>query len=318
MREYGILINTSKCVCGADNVTFLGYNISAKGPKPLEQKVNSIKNFPIPKTFKELRRFLWMINFYCGFIPDAAGIQAPLNALLTGSIKNSHPVNTIGEALKAFNVYKDNLCHASLLAHPDCDTKLSLITDASDTSLETVLEQYKDRAWEPLAFYSHKLSPAHGNYSLYDRELLATFEAMKHFRHMLEARDFVIYTDHKPLCHAFKTGKDKCSPEQYRHLDFISQFSTDIRHIFGRDNIVADTLSRIVQLDNVVDFVKLANAQESDPELKQILKYGSALQLQKRHVPGTKQTSIATSVHQPKDLLFPLTYDAKYSTVYIL
>ncbi|GBP52225.1 hypothetical protein EVAR_83084_1 [Eumeta japonica] len=104
---------------------------------------------------------------------------------------------------------------------------------------------------------------------------------------MLEARDFVIYTDHKPLCHAFKTRKDKCSPRQYRHLDFISQFSTDIRHI-SRDNVVADTLSRIEQLDNVVDFVKLANAQESDPELEQILKDGSALQLQKIHVPGTK------------------------------
>ncbi|GBP20000.1 hypothetical protein EVAR_13766_1 [Eumeta japonica] len=100
MREYGMLINTSKCVFGADNVTFLGYNISAKGAKPLEQKVESIKNFPIPKTVKELRRFLGMINFYRRFIPDAARIQAPLNALLTGSIKNSHPINIIGEALK--------------------------------------------------------------------------------------------------------------------------------------------------------------------------------------------------------------------------
>ncbi|GBP85600.1 Transposon Tf2-11 polyprotein [Eumeta japonica] len=169
-----------------------------------------------------------------------------------------------------------------------CDAKLSLVTDASDTSLGAVLQQYKDKAWEPLAFYSHKLSPAQRNYSPYDRELLAIYEAIKHFRHMLEARDFVIYTDHKPLCHAFKTRKDKCSPRQYRHLDFISQFSTDIRHISGRDNVVADTLSRIEQLDNVVDFVKLANAQESDPELEQILKDGSALQLQKIHVPGTK------------------------------
>ncbi|GBP25023.1 hypothetical protein EVAR_94318_1 [Eumeta japonica] len=55
---------------------------------------------PIPKTVKELRRFLGMINFYRRFIPDAARIQAPLNALLTGSIKNSHPINIIGEALK--------------------------------------------------------------------------------------------------------------------------------------------------------------------------------------------------------------------------
>ncbi|GBP65080.1 Transposon Tf2-8 polyprotein [Eumeta japonica] len=194
----------------------------------------------------------------------------------------------VGEALKAFNTCKDSLCHASLLAHPDCDAKLNLVTDASDTSLGAVLQQYKDKAWEPLAFYSHKLSPAQRNYSPYDRELLAIYEEIKHFRHMLEARDFIIYTDHKPLFHAFKTRKDKCSPRQYRHLDFISQFSMDIRHISGRDNVVADTLSRIEQLDNVVDFVKLANAQESDPELEQVLKDGSALQLQKINVPGTK------------------------------
>ncbi|GBP54246.1 Retrovirus-related Pol polyprotein from transposon opus [Eumeta japonica] len=98
-----------------------------------------------------------MINFYRRVIPDAARIQASLIALLTGSIKNSRPINIIGEALKAFNTCKDSLCHTSLLAHPDCDAKLSLITDASDTSLGAVLQQYKDRAWEPLAFYSHKL-----------------------------------------------------------------------------------------------------------------------------------------------------------------
>ncbi|GBP12668.1 hypothetical protein EVAR_10316_1 [Eumeta japonica] len=72
IREYEMLINTSKCVFGADNVTFLSYNISAKGTKSLEQKVESIKNFPIPKTVKELGRFLGMINFNRRFIPDTA------------------------------------------------------------------------------------------------------------------------------------------------------------------------------------------------------------------------------------------------------
>ncbi|GBP76782.1 hypothetical protein EVAR_36630_1 [Eumeta japonica] len=75
MREYGMLINTSKCVFGADNVTFLGYHISQRS-KATGTKVESIKNFPIPKTVKELRRFLGMINFYRRFIPDAARIQA--------------------------------------------------------------------------------------------------------------------------------------------------------------------------------------------------------------------------------------------------
>ena len=60
---------------------------------------------------------------------------------------------------------------------------------------------------------------------------------------MLEARHFTILTDHKPLTFTFQQKRDKCSPRQFNHLDFISQFTTDICHISGQDNVVADTLS---------------------------------------------------------------------------
>jgi hypothetical protein len=63
---------------------------------------------------------------------------------------------------------------------------------------------------------------------------------------MLEARHFTNLTDHKPLTFAFQQKRDNCSPRQFKHLEYISQFTTDIRHISGRHNIVADTLSRVV------------------------------------------------------------------------
>jgi cleavage and polyadenylation specificity factor subunit 1 len=93
--------------------------------------------------------------------------------------------------------------------------------------------------------FSRKLSPAQQKYSAYDRELLAIYEAVKHFRHMLEARHFTILTDHKPINFAFHQKRDKCSPRHFNHLGFISQFTTDILHISGQDNIVADRLSRV-------------------------------------------------------------------------
>jgi cleavage and polyadenylation specificity factor subunit 1 len=62
---------------------------------------------------------------------------------------------------------------------------------------------------------------------------------------MLEALHFVIFTDHKPLTHVFRQRRDKCSPRQFNQLDFIIQFTTDIRFISGHDNIVADALSRV-------------------------------------------------------------------------
>ncbi|GBP39367.1 Transposon Tf2-6 polyprotein [Eumeta japonica] len=100
------------------------------------------------------------------FIPNAAHYQAPLNALLTGSAKGSHPVDITGELSQAFEACKE------------------------DTAIGAVLQQYDDNRWQPLAFYSHKLSPTQQKYSPYDRELLAIYESIKYFRHMIEARDF--------------------------------------------------------------------------------------------------------------------------------
>ncbi|KAG8178678.1 hypothetical protein JTE90_025599 [Oedothorax gibbosus] len=90
---------------------------------------------------------------------------------------------------------------------------------------------------------------------------------------MLEARQFTLHTDHKPLTYAFRQRSDKCSPRQARQLDFISQFTTDIRYIKGSENIVADTLSRIssISMPSPIDYEQIAQAQQNDPELQSLL-----------------------------------------------
>jgi cleavage and polyadenylation specificity factor subunit 1 len=132
-----------------------------------------------------------------------------------------------------------------------------------------VLQQRVQDVWQPLAFFSRKLSPAQQKYSAYNRELLAIYKAVQHFRHMLEARHFTILTDHKPLTFAFHQKRDKCSPRQFNHLDFIAQFTTDIRHISGRDNIVTDTLSRVEVITAPVTHEALATAQANNEELRE-------------------------------------------------
>lgn len=310
MRDYGVLINRSKCVFGAPEVAFLGYRISEKGTEPLDSKVRAISEFPIPKTVRELRRFLGMVNFYRRFLPNAAQIQAPLNALLTGSVKASHPVDITGNSLQAFKACKQSLCKAALLAHPECEAKLGLVTDASDTAIGAVLQQRKNGDWQPLAYFSRKLSPSQSKYSPYDRELLAIYESIKYFRHMLEATHFTVYTDHRPLCYAFHERKSNCSPRQYRHLDFISQFTTDIQHIAGKDNVVADTLSRVDELQAPVDLEKLANLQVTDPELAELLQGETSLRLTKMNIPGSStQIYCDTSTPTPRPFVpKPLRY----------
>lgn len=83
---------------------------------------------------------------------------------------------------------------------------------------------------------------------------------------------FSIFTDQKPLTTAFQQSNEKATPRQFRYLDFISQFSTDIQHISGKDNIVADALSRIetLQLASSINYEILAKEQESDEVLQQL------------------------------------------------
>ncbi|GFS85002.1 retrovirus-related Pol polyprotein from transposon 17.6 [Trichonephila clavipes] len=99
---------------------------------------------------------------------------------------------------------KQALADAALLAHPSPSAPLALHVDASDYAIGGALHQVVDSELQPLAFFSRKLTSSEKSYSAYDRELLAIYSAIRHFRYMLEARDFTVFTDHKPLTYAFR------------------------------------------------------------------------------------------------------------------
>ena len=141
-----------------------------------------------------------------------------------------------------------------LLVHPKPNAPINVMTDASDMAIGAVLQQFLNGKWCPLSYFSRKLTPTKRRYSTFDRELLAVYCAIRHFRHFLEAREFHVLTDHKPLTHSLNSKSDRHSPCQVRQIDFISQFTTDIHHVVGRGNPVADALSCLeangVQLDH--------------------------------------------------------------------
>ena len=104
------------------------------------------------------------------------------------------------------------------------------------------LEQLVDKRRN---FFPKKFTPAEKRYSSYDRELTALFSAVKFFRGLIEGSELITVTDQKPLTYTFKRKMDKASPRQARQLGIISQYSTEIQHIKGENNVVADDLSRI-------------------------------------------------------------------------
>jgi cleavage and polyadenylation specificity factor subunit 1 len=264
LQRYGTIINPANCLFRAREVTFLGYKVSAEGSHPLGERVTHFQDYHPPKTASQLRRFVGNLNFCRRLLPQAAATQAPLNDILSGPrVKGSHSITWTPELLKAFEECHASFSFATLLAHPDPSAPLALVTDASTSAMGAVLQQHVKNPWQPLALFSKKLNPAQQKYSAYDRELLAIYEAVKHFRHILEARPFTIFTDHKPIICAFQENRDKCSPRQFKHLDFVTQFTTDIGHISGQDN-AADALSPVESVTATTSYDVLAASQDGD------------------------------------------------------
>lgn len=160
-------------------------------------------------------------------------------------------------------------------------------------SIGACLQQLVDKSWQPLAFFSKKMSAKECTWLAYYRELLAVYEAVQHFRHLLDGFPFTIYTDHKPPTHAFTLKKEKLPPLQFNQLSFISQFTTDIEYIKGSDNFVADAFSRVETLSPALNYEELARSHNKDKSLHDYLTNSNpSLQLKKIILPTT-----STSIH---------------------
>ena len=127
----------------------------------------------------------------------------PLTDRLSTKVKNK-PITLTPLELQAFENVKHALVQATMLRHPNFKAPVSLMVDASDFAVGGVLQQLIDGVWHPLSFFSKRLQKAESKYSTFGRELLAIYLSIRYFRHLLEGRDFTVYTDHKPLTFAFQ------------------------------------------------------------------------------------------------------------------
>ncbi|BHF71607.1 hypothetical protein SprV_0401466700 [Sparganum proliferum] len=301
LPQFGVVLNPSKCVFGVPSLEFLGHLVDSHGIRSLPSKVAAIRDFPPPTSKRQLQRFLGMVNFYGRFLPNCADTILPLTSLLSGSKRT---FELTPAALTSFEQIKALLADATLLTHFHADAPISLMVDVSNVAVGAVLQQSLPDYTVPLAFFSKKLSKAETRYSTFGRELLAAYLAVRHFRHLLEGREFTIFTDHKPLTFAIHSRSDKLSPREIRHLDYISQFTSDIRHIDGSRNEVADALSRPsiahLQLSPGIDLAEMAAEQRrvGSPCDEDV----SGLQLQELPLTtgnGTILCDVSTPSHRP-------------------
>ncbi|XP_066261762.1 uncharacterized protein [Euwallacea similis] len=158
------------------------YQVSQQSSTPLQEKVATIVEYPLPKTVSDLWRFLGMINFYGKCIPKAAHNQRVLHELhKNGKKNNKTPINWTEETQTAFEQCKKDIANAAILVHPSSSASISLTVGASDFAMGAVIEQFEDNLWKPLEHISGKrnvVADALSRIGSIDASQLVDYEAL--------------------------------------------------------------------------------------------------------------------------------------------
>ncbi|HMC99406.1 MAG TPA: RNase H-like domain-containing protein, partial [Ferruginibacter sp.] len=246
LREARLFANLEKCTFCTDRVSFLGYVVTSQGIEVDEAKIVAITSWPTPTTVTQVRSFLGLAGFYRRFVRDFSTIAAPLHELT----KKGVPFQWGQTQQQAFDALKSTLTQAPLLQLPDFEKTFELECDASGIGIGGVLIQ----GGKPVAFFSEKLHGASLNYSTYDKELYALVRVLQTWQHYLWSKEFVIHSDHESL--KYLRGQANLNKRHAKWIEFIESFPYIIKHKKGKDNVIADALSRrytmLSQLDHKI------------------------------------------------------------------
>lgn len=271
LDKLGLTVRIEKCEIAKEKIKFLGYELDSKGVHVSKEKVEAIAKISAPTNVKELQVFLGMMNYYSKFIKNYASIVSPLYELLN---KNRKWVWS-RKCDNAFRQAKESLASREVLMFYDMQLPVKITCDASPSGLGAVLSHVlPNNSAKPVAYASRALNKAEKNYAQIDREALGIVFAVKTFHQYLYGRHFEIETDHKPLIFIF--GDKKGIPQMaasrvQRWAVFLSGYDFSIKHIKGKDNCLADCLSRMPTTeqdtsdDSADDYTYLNFIDESIP-----------------------------------------------------
>jgi len=240
LKEKRINLKLKKCEFAVKETNFLGHVINGNSMKMQEEKLKAILEWPTPKDCKDVEEFRGMAGYYRQYIGKFTDKMKPLNELLRSNKFewNEEESNSFKEVKSA---YREN----QILILLDAEKQIWVHADASDYAIGSVISQKDDKGrMRPVLFYSRKLLPAEMNYTTGDKEMLAIVQTLRKYRHMLQGTKYpvIIKSDHKNL-KTFMTTKE-LNARQARWAEELSAYDFRIEHIKGKENKVADALSR--------------------------------------------------------------------------
>ncbi|GJY44787.1 putative reverse transcriptase domain-containing protein [Tanacetum coccineum] len=234
LKKEKLYAKFSKCEFWIPKVQFLGHVIDSKGIHVDPAKIESIKDWVSPKSPMEIRQFLGLARYYRRFIEGFSKIAKPMTKLTQKKVKF-----VWGDKQEAaFQLLKQKLCSAPILALPEGSEDFIAYCDASIKGLGVVLMQRE----KVIAYASRQLKIHEKNYTTHDLELGAVVFALKIWRHYLYGTKCMVFTDHKSLQHIL--NQKELNMRQRRWLELLSDYDCEIRYHPGKANVVADALSR--------------------------------------------------------------------------
>jgi hypothetical protein len=151
------------------------------------------------------------------------------------------------EASKAFLQLREEIASRPVMAYPNATGQYHLFVDAAlvdennSGGLGAVLMQDQVGGLrKPVAYASRRLDKQERNYPVFLAEMQAAVFGMKQFHHFLITGRFSLYTDHRPLCKLSSVHVKTLNRLQLK----MTELHPDIKYIEGKNNIVADFLSR--------------------------------------------------------------------------